>query len=66
MATGKEIKAYVKQHYGFVPDDCWIAHARVIARSGSPKVDADISSPKRRCSVEKQVAIFQTLEHLGL
>ena len=28
MATHKEIQAYVKEHYGFVPKTCWIAHVK--------------------------------------
>jgi hypothetical protein len=28
MATVKDIQAFVKEHYGFVPKPCWIAHVK--------------------------------------
>jgi NADH:ubiquinone oxidoreductase subunit D len=28
MATYTQIKNYVKEHYGFKPKECWIAHVK--------------------------------------
>ena len=34
MATYTEIQEWVKQHYGFTPKTCWIAHVKSL--SGLP------------------------------
>ncbi len=31
MATYRQIQDWVKQHYGFVPKTCWIAHVKEIS-----------------------------------
>lgn len=66
MATNKEIKAYVKQHFGFVPADCWIAHARGAKRAdGSVDHSLDISSPTRACSERKRDIVLASMLALG-
>ncbi|BEV13180.1 hypothetical protein ATDW_36760 (plasmid) [Asticcacaulis sp. DW145] len=67
MATYKEIKTYVKTRHGFVPQDCWIAHAKAARRNPDGSVDnrTDISTATKRCSEEKRLAIFEALHRLG-
>lgn len=66
MATYREIKAYVKAKYAFVPDNCWIAHAKdALSQSRDGKVaDVDISSATRHCTLEKRGAIFSAIASL--
>lgn len=62
MVTYKEIQDWGKQHYGFVPKTCWIAHVKSL--SGLPMRKA----PNRRsagrvapCPTEKMPAIRAAL-----
>ena len=68
MPTSKEIKAYVKENDGFVPDDCWIAHAKMVYRAGNVEFDAaiDIGTAKKPCADHKHLAIFKALRLLGV
>lgn len=66
LATNKEIKAHVKATYGFVPDDCWIAHARAARRSNddTAAIGIDIGTHAKPCSDQKRVALFAALRDL--
>lgn len=68
MSSYKEIVAYIKLKHGFVPDNCWIAHAKMASRRADGTIDDgfDISSSKRRCSAEKRIAVFSALVELGV
>jgi len=48
MATYREIQAYVKAQYDFVPKTCWIAHAKEIA-------GLDVEPAWKRQSSKRQV-----------
>lgn len=67
MATNKEIVAHVRANYGFVPQDCWIAHARMVIRSRNGKIDdtVDIGTPSKPCVEQKRIALFAAMKALG-
>ena len=68
MRTGKEIKAFVKANYGFVPDDCWIAHAKLARRRSDGTIDesADIGTKSKPCAEHKRMALFKAMRDLGV
>lgn len=67
MATYKEIKTHVKANYGFVPQDCWIAHAKSARRRPDGSIDdgMDIGTPTKPCSEQRRTALFKALRELG-
>ena len=67
MATYKEIQAWVKQNYGFVPETCWIADVK--SQSGLPMQKAPNRKDAERvkpCPPEKVVSIPVALRHFGV
>jgi hypothetical protein len=67
MATYKEIQIWVRQQYGFVPQNCWIAHVKEISglrlrrapnRQGTERV--------RLCPQEKVELIQAALRYSGM
>lgn len=68
MTTYKKIQEYVNRKYGFIPETCWIAHAK--SRCGIPvKPASNRINPKRRvkpCPEDKFLAIKDALEHFKL
>lgn len=68
MATYPEIQSYVKQKYGFVPETCWIAHAKkkcgLPVRAAPNRID-----PNKRvkpCPEDKFPMIKEAFKHLGM
>jgi len=65
-ATYKEIQQWVKQHFGFVPQTCWIAHCKELI--GLPLREA----PNRQgasvepCPPEKREAIERAFRHFQI
>lgn len=67
MATYREIQRHVKQHQGFVPETCWIAH--VLELNGHPprKAPNRINPNVRQKPYppDKRPAIEQALHEFG-
>ena len=68
MATYKEIQAYVKEKYGFIPKTCWIAHMKEVCGLSVKKAPNRISPDKREkpCPPEKMNYIKDTFTHFGM
>jgi len=68
MATYREIQNYIKQKYGFVPETCWIAHAK--EKCGIPIRPAPnriyVDKRVRPCPEDKFPAIREALKHFGM
>lgn len=67
MATYKQIQAWVKQYYGFVPATCWIADVK--SQSGLPMRKAPNRHSTERvkpCPPEKVESIQVALRHFGM
>jgi len=67
MATYKQIQAWIKQQYGFVPATCWIAH--VTHMSGLPMRKAPNRQGAERvepCPPGKVEPIRSALRHFGM
>ena len=67
MATYKQIQAWVKQQYGFLPKTCWIAHVKHM--SGLPMRAAPNRQGEERvepCPPEKVEPIRAALRHFGM
>ena len=67
MGTYKQIQAWVKQQYGFVPETCWIAHVKHIC--GLPMREAPNRLGEERikpCPPEKVEPIRAALRHFGM
>ena len=67
MATYRDIQAYVKQKYGFVPQTCWIAHVKQLSSLVVPR------SPNRQgvkrvkpCPPNKKEPVREALKHFGI
>lgn len=67
MATYKEIQAWVKQNYGFVPETCWIADVKnqcgLSMREAPNRIGISRVKP---CPPEKIGAIRAALRHFGM
>ncbi len=67
MATYKEIQAWVKQTYGFVPETCWIADVK--NQCGLPMREAPNRKGETRqkpCPADKVEAIRSALKHFRM
>lgn len=67
MATYKQIQAWIKQNYGFVPETCWIADMK--SQSGLPMKRAPNRKGVERvkpCPPEKMEPIRSALTHFGM
>lgn len=67
MATYKQIQAWVKQNYGFVPETCWIADVK--SQSGLPMRKAPNRQGAERvkpCPPKKVGSIRAALHHFGM
>ena len=68
MATYPQIKQWIKKHHGWsVQHDCWIAHCKELAGL-SPRRAWNRAARGRAvpCPPDKQAAIIQAFEHLGM
>lgn len=67
MATYKDIQAWVKQHYGFVPKTCWIAHVKSLSglpmRKAPNRLGASRVAP---CPYDKMPPIRAALVHFKM
>ena len=64
MATYKQIQQWVRKHYGWTPETCWIAHCKELA--GHPVKRAHNRQEDGRskpCPANKQSAIFSAFRH---
>ena len=68
MATYKEIQAYVKGTYGFLPKTCWIAHMKEICGLPIKMSNNRYSFDKRQkpCPPEKMEAIKGAFRHFKM
>ena len=67
MATYREIQAWVKRTYCFVPKTCWIAHCKEL--HGLPRRDAPNRQGDDRvvpCPAHKQIAIEAAFRHFRM
>jgi len=68
MVTYLEIQIYVKQKYGFVPETCWIAHAKkkcgLPVRIAPNRIDPNIRV--KPCPEDKFHAIKDAFRHFGM
>jgi hypothetical protein len=67
MATYQEIREWVKNHHGFKPKTCWIAHCKEL--HGLPLGTAPNRQGEERvepCPSDKIAAIAQALRHFGM
>lgn len=66
--TYQEIQKWVKQHHGFSPKSCWIAHCKELC--GLPVgIAPNRQTTEERvepCPPDKQVAIKQAFRHFGM
>jgi hypothetical protein len=67
MATYKQIQAWVKQKYGFVPETCWIAHVKHLCglamREAPNRQGIERVKP---CPPEKVEPIRSAFRHFGM
>ncbi len=68
MGRYKDIQAYVRAEYGFVPETCWIAHAKEVSGLPTRRAHNRLSpaSRKRPCPIDKRAPIIEALRHFGL
>lgn len=66
MATYKEIQAYVKKKYGYVPKTCWIAHAKDLSGIPVRKAHNRIGERMVPCPASKVSQIRDAFFHFGL
>ena len=68
MATYKEIQAYVKETYGFLPKTCWIAHMKELCGLPVKVAPNRYSLDKREkpCPADKQDALVNAFRHVGM
>lgn len=68
MATYKEIRAYVKNHYGFFPQPCWIAHMKEICGLPVKMAHNRYSADKREkpCPPDKMEPIKEAFRHFKM
>jgi len=68
MASYKEIQLYVKQKHSFVPETCWIAHAKekcgLLIGQAPNRIDPD--KRVKPCPEEKFHAIKDAFRHFGM
>ncbi len=67
MATYNEIQNWVKEHYGWIPKTCWIAHCKEL--NGLPVKPASNRESKERLVLSpenKQAAIEAAFRHFGM
>ena len=68
MATYREIQGYVREHYGYTPKPCWIAHAKELCGL-RPKPATNRRNPDSRvypCPPDKFGDIKAALAHFGM
>jgi len=68
MATYREIQEWVRQHHGFVPETCWIAHVKAdrgLTKAVAPNRLA-AQGRARPCPPAKRAAIESALRRFGL
>jgi len=68
MATYTDIQLYVLKKHGFVPETCWIAHAKEIC--GMPMREApnriDPNKRVKPCPDDKLSAIKEAFKYFGM
>ena len=68
MATYPEIRAYVRERYGYAPKTCWIAHAKELCGL-RPKMAPNRRNPASRvhpCPPDKLEDIKAAFTHFGM
>ena len=67
MATYTQIQDYVRKHYGYTPETCWVAHVKELV--GLPVRQAHNRRGIVRvkpCPPEKQEHIRKAFVHFGM
>ncbi len=68
MATYAEIAERVREHRGFVPETCWIAHVKAdygLTRGKAPNRHHE-DGRRHPCPEAKREAIVSALRHFGM
>lgn len=67
MATYTQIQDYVRVHYGYVPQTCWIAHVKELAGLPvRPAYNRQGAARVKPCPPEKQEHIRKAFEHFAM
>jgi len=66
MVTYKEIQAFVKREYGFVPKTCWIAHVKELCGLPVKKAWSRKGERTHPCPSEKMDAIKDAFKHFKM
>ena len=68
MATYRDIRVYVLKKYGFVPETCWIAHAKELCGIPVRKASNRIDPNKRLnpCPKDKLPSIRDAFEYFEI
>ncbi|MYH37814.1 MAG: hypothetical protein F4160_13575 [Rhodospirillaceae bacterium] len=66
VATYENVQRWVREHYGWTPETCWIAHCKELAglpvrRAPNRRGDVRV----RPCPVKGRPAIFAALRHFS-
>ena len=67
MATYDEISDYVRRHFGFIPETCWVAHVKEL--NGLPVKRAWNRAGHGRtvpCPDDKRAAIERAFRHFRM
>lgn len=66
MATYKQIQEYVRNKYSFVPQTCWIAHAKEISGLPVRKSHRRVGERVKPCPPDKLEPIQDAFRHFGM
>jgi len=66
MATYKQIQAYVKGKYGFIPKTCWIAHVKEICGLPLRKAWNRVGKRDNPCPPDKIELIIDAFRYFNM
>jgi len=67
LATYTQIQEYVRKHYGYTPETCWIAHVKeLVGFPVRPAHNRQGAARVKPCPPEKQEHIRKAFEHFGM
>ena len=66
MATYKQIQKFVKDKNGFMPQSCWIAHAKEITGLPVKRSHRRTGSRVKPCPEDKLKPIQDAFRHFGM
>ena len=62
--SNQEIENWVKEHHGFVPASCWLAHCKELLGFEVRKAHNRQCPRKKPCPTNKQKPIFEAIKFL--